>query len=599
MLSLCDYMLYSCLQCSTITLRTIEKARDLEIELASTELTLYSASSTSSSIKSMPLVYPFSIPLPPDTPQCIHTPWSSVSHTLTATLHPVDSSLPSVSSVVAVHTRKFVSHTHVLSIIPETKSFDDPTHVEVQVPRTTFRSGEPIPLYLTIPPPRRELVLDDGIRLRNVRAELIRVVAVNRPTIVPPADEELGTPQASSSSSVQKTASGTSSESLDMRSHIGIPGGGEVIAVSGAAARLHPSETLRLRLILHPRQDEPHVATENSMNDPLSEGVSDIGSQCATISQTTVLHDVSFHICVHVTFMHMSSHTERICTVTIPVVVVPPVATLPEVEDDIEVAYHKKHDRPPTHTNRQEDSDVPRYSVGEAGPSFSHAPPPFEEREAPPPFFPSDSGASTSRLPTFLESETEIYVPDAQDTSMEIDLPELVFEGEGVLYGFASSEQFDGYQVFSEQERAGTPPPTLEMATLDPDVTSLATMDGGAALSALELALEQHHEASSDGDHPPPPPPPLMDDPSDPPPSIDSDFRAPGSRHVPSSPPVHPIPAFAEQLSTTGTSAPAQETSHGHAPPPYRVPDGHDADHDHDDNVTHPPPYVDLVPGHT
>ncbi|KAI0094717.1 hypothetical protein BDY19DRAFT_864915, partial [Irpex rosettiformis] len=518
----------------TMTLRTTEKANGSEVELASTEITLYSALSDSSVNEPLPSVYPFSIPLQPDTPQCVHTPWSSISHTLTATLHPVDPSQSSISHSVAVHTRRYTSHSYVLSIIPETKSFDDPTHVEVQVPRTTFRSGEPIPLYLTIPPPRRELVLDEGIRLRNVRAEFIRIVSTHKGAAT--AQPVNQTPQASSSATVSKTASGPTSESLDMRSHIGVPGGGEVIAVSGATARLHPSDTVRLRLVLHPRTNESYPTSDSPSSDLASDTVVESGSECATISQTTLFHSVSFQICVHVTFMHMSSHTERVCTITIPVVIVPLAATLPEVEDDIETAYHKKHDRPPTHTNRLEESDVPGYTGGGAGPSFSHAPPPFEEREAPPPFFPSEPEASSSRLPTFLESEAEIYVPEPDDAPQEPEPPELVFEGEGSLYGFTTDEQFDGYQVFSEQERSGTPPPTLEMATLDPDVTSLATMDRSAALSALELAFEQHHDANSDEDHPPPPPPP-MDDPSDPPPSIDSDFRAPGSHHVSSSPP--------------------------------------------------------------
>lgn len=577
-----------------MTLRTTEKVNNSEVELASTEITLFSALSTSAVTEPLPSVYPFSIPLQPDTPQCVHTPWSSVSHTLTATLHPVDPSQPSISHVVTVHTRRYTSHSHVLSTMPETKSFDDPTHVEVQVPRTTFRTGEPIPLYLTIPPPRRELVLDEGIRLRNVRAEFIRTVSTHEGTAATqPADQDVGASQPSSSSVVLKSARGPTSESLDMRSHIGVPGGGEVIAVSGATARLHPSDTVRLRLVLHPRMEEHHPTSDGPSSDRASDTVVESGSQCATISQATLFHDVTFQICVHVTFMHMSSHTERVCTITIPVVILPLAATLPQVEDDIETAYHKKHDRPPTHTNREEESDVPGYSIGEAGPSFSHAPPPFEEREAPPPFFPAEPEASSSRLPTFLESEAEIYVPEPHDAPAELEPPELVFEGEGSLFGFPLSEQFDGYQVFSEQERAGTPPPTLEMATLDPDVTSLATMDRSAALNALELALEQHHENNSDSDHPPPPPP--MDDPSDPPPSIDSDFRSPGSHHVPSSPPPHSAPAFTMQDNSTGPPVVAPDASHGHAPPPYRIPDDHESGHNNDDHITHPPPYVDLV----
>lgn len=516
-------------------------------------------------------------------------------HTLTATVHPVDASRESLSHTVVVHTRRYTTHTHTLSIAPETESISDPTRVEVQVPRTTFRAGEAIPLYLTVPSPRRGLVVDEGIRLRNVRAELVRALSVNQGAAAA-QPHDAGASQASSSATVLKT-NGSTTESLDLRSRIGAPGGVEIVAMSGASCRLHPTKELRLRLVLRPRQEDS--ASEDSASDmaSLSPEMAIQGSaKCATISQTTLLHTVSFMICVHVTFMHMSTHTERICTITIPIVMVPPTAPLPEVEQSIDTAYHKKHDKPPARTIRQEDADVPHYSEGGAGPSFTNAPPPFEEREAPPPFFPSEPEASTSRLPTFLESETEIYVPAAEDQSTEPPLQsKLMFEGEGTLFGFAPTEHFDGYQ---EQDRPVTPPPSMEMATLDPDVTSLATMDQSAALNALGLALEQHQEAShSDG--PPPPPPPPMDDPSDPPPSIDSDFRAPGSHRLPASQPSHSAPAFVQpEGSESPTAVTPSAASHRHAPPPYQVPDEHESDPGND-SVARPPPYVDLVPANS
>ena len=108
--------------------------------------------------------------------------------------------------------------------------------------------------------------------------------------------------------------------------------------------------------------------------------------------------------------MNMSSHTERVSTVSLPLRILPPSAPLPEVEPSIDEAYHKKHDRPPARTVRQDDDvEVPQY---EAGPSVTAgAPPPFEEREAPPPFWSTEAEAEAStstRLPTFLESEHEI-----------------------------------------------------------------------------------------------------------------------------------------------------------------------------------------------
>jgi len=275
--------------------------------------------------------------------------------------------------------------------------------------------------------------------------------------------------------------------------------------------------------------------------------------------------------------MHMSTHTERICTISIPIMIPPPVAPLPEIEQSIDAHYEE----------------------GEAGPSFlGGAPPPFEEREAPPPFFSAEAEASTSsRLPTFLESETEIFVPAHDDPSIvpqPLPFPQLVFEGEGQLFGFPASEQFDGYAI--DLDRSYTPPPTLEMATRDADVTGFANLPGGTAMEVLGLALEQHDSVVHEGIPPPPPPP--MDDPSDPPPSIDSDFRAPGNSHQtipshPRNPPGLPVSQSQEDGHSIPTSAHPQDGSHGHAPPPYRVPDN-DLPQEHE-HVVRPPPYVDLV----
>lgn len=248
-------------------------------------------------------------------------------------------------------------------------------------------------------------------------------------------------------------------------------------------------------------------------------------------------------------------------------------------------AYRKKHDQPPQRTIRGDDSDdTPHYE--EAGPSG--APPPFEEREAPPPF--SEPEASTSnRLPTFLEAETEIFAPSSEADSF-VSQPSRDYSllGEGILFGFAPSEQFDGHMVEEERPRSSTPPPTMEMATKDPDVTDLASMDQPElAMEALGLALERHEDVStSDVSSTSPPPPLIVDDPSDPPPSIDSDFsdvhgmaRQPVPPPAPpQSPPPHP-----------SVAPPVVHGHDSHAPPPYLIPDNH-----HHDG-TGPPPYIDVM----
>ncbi|KAH8100629.1 hypothetical protein BXZ70DRAFT_1000326 [Cristinia sonorae] len=587
----------------TITLRTVETAGGQEVELNSSEVVLHSFSGTrSTGEQQSPSTYLFSIPLPPDTPQCIHTATSSLTHTLTATLYPLDISLPVLSKSQFIHTRRYTSHTYVPDTSPETEVIDEPTRVEVQLPRTTFKAGEAIPLYLTVPVPSRELVTERGIRLRNIRAELVRVVKAKGPASHPKESSSMQ-PQPSTShgeepstSYVQKQHGLSSSHTLDMRPVLGVPGGGEVIALSGAACRLHPSRPLHIRLVLHPPHD--HERQNVTMGDmdasETREPQDDAENACASVSQTTVLHSVAFTVYVHITFIHMSTHTERVSTISMPIVVVPPSAPLPEVEEAIDTAYRKKHDRPPARTTRMDDADVPHYEAGEAGPSYhgSGAPPPFEEREAPPPFFPSSVASTSQHLPTFLESEAEIYVPSVEDPSISPLPPptELRFEGEGLLFGFSPIEQFDGYTQ-EHAERSGTPPPTLEMATRDPNVTEFATLTESAAIGALELALENHPDVDSSNLPPPPPP---MDDPSDPPPSIDSDFRLPDARvpspSVHSPPPAFPLPVDS-RVETPRTSNRGESHADGHAPPPYAIPDSTHATEDHQ-IVAHPPPYV-------
>ncbi|KAI0361751.1 hypothetical protein OH77DRAFT_1444578 [Trametes cingulata] len=599
----------------TVSLRSVEKAYSREIELAHTEVDLVSSPDAIANGQQRSS-FPFSIPLPPDTPQCLHTSRSALSHTLTATIYPLEADEPPLTRSLVVHTRRYTSHTHVLYPVPETRVLTEPSRVEVQLPRTTFKAGEPIPIYITVPAPSPDLVLEQGLRLRNLRAELVRSIDIRREdSQLSESDFEVLSDAhgAGPLPSPQKmTAMPSSSrEGVDFISRRGENGERKVVALSGASCRLHPGRPIRVRLVLHPpsQTSRPHSPSQLSTEDLYSY---DPDTDCATITQSTLLHSVSFRLHVHATFMNMSSHTERVSTLTVPLNILPPNAPLPEVEASIDEAYHKKHDRPPTRTVRQDDAEVPEY---EAGPSaIAGAPPPFEEREAPPPFWSTEAEAEAStstRLPTFLESEREIYMPSADDPTLAPPPPpppEIVaFDGEGTLFGFLPSEQFDGYADVLPQ-RAFTPPPTLEMATRDTDVTGLANLDGGAAMEALGLALEQQGLSAADAagvdvdDHLlPPPPPPPMDDPSDPPPSIDSsDFRAPGAAHVHDSPPSLPVRAqsphtsfgqLTEQPVHGVLSSHDEGESHGHAPPPYRVPD---LESDHE-RVVHPPPYMDLV----
>ncbi|TFK76956.1 hypothetical protein BDN72DRAFT_830130 [Pluteus cervinus] len=579
----------------TMALRSIEVAYLRKVELGESEVLLFSQPETG--YLPLPSSCPFSIPLTSDTPQSIQTPHSCIKHTLTATIHPMDPDQELVSKSLVVHTKRYSSHLHSIPVAPRTFTSGDPTRIEVQVPREHFRAGEPIPLYITIPPPSRELVAQQGLRLRNVRAELVRSVKVHGDD-EDEEDAELEVDDQTQDLHLLSAAeSSTAGEDLPQPSKSKAPPSPVVfaasyqgvIARSGASCRFHSSRPVQLRFVLHqPSPSGSPYEHPLSLSDP-GFGYSETDADCASITQLTLLHSVTFRVNIHVSFVNVANRTERISVITIPVTILPPAAPLPEAEPSLDTAYQKKHDRPPVKTNREDDSDgtIPHYVGGEAGPSMvsAGAPPPFEEREAPPPF--STSASTSNHLPTFLEAENEIILPEhsLHDTDYQ-PLPSPPIFGEGLVFGFLSSQQFDGHS--EDPGPFATPPPTVEMATRDPDLTSLADIEEPHAIEVLGLVLEQHDD--SGGQEQPPPPPPALDDPSDPPPSIDSEFRSPeGPRRSPT-PSLH-MPYHLVELPppppTPGDAVVQPPVVDGHAPPPYLIP------HVDVEHAPRPPPYVD------
>jgi len=172
----------------------------------------------------------------------------------------------------------------------------------------------------------------------------------------------------------------------------------------------------------------------------------------------------------------------------------------------------------------------------------------------------------------------------------------IPYRGRGHFFGFPFSQQFDGHS--EDIQQSSTPPPTLEMASGDTDLTALADQPNHVSMEALSLVLEQHDEIPRVEEQPPPPPP-AMDDPSDPPPSIDSDFRSPVvvQQTSPSQAPPALHAAYHQSdtaiglhISTPVLAPEETRSSHGHAPPPYLTDNHRENESDH---VTRPPPYVD------
>ncbi|KAB5593605.1 hypothetical protein CTheo_2898 [Ceratobasidium theobromae] len=574
-----------------------------KVELGFLKHILYSqqqapSSSTSPDASTLPGVLPFSIPLTPDTPQCLHTSASAISHTLTVTLE--SSTLPSVSKSAEIHTRRYTTVTSpYLPVAPRRIILNAPTPTTVEIPRTIFRSGEPIPLYWEIPPPEHG-ALQRGVRLRNLRAELVRLIRVDNgdedddgESIVSedetgwaPAEPDMGivfspTPTAGfeKGSSMQANQPGASSS---------IPSGGPIhptiVTRSGVPARLHPTRSVRVRLVLHGLSHDPRADIQRQENTH---------EICASISQTTLMHDVSFHVIMRASFL--VGGQEQTIKGRIPVTIIPRVVPQVEVPGELEEAYMKKHDKPPTKTVRMADADhgegpsvgpPPAFDEGTitsalsgepvAPPPFVDAPyaaPPLESSGSQPPTFnESESRVNDSdgRLPTFFESESAAVA--ASSSSISQPLPpapsgtfgewtqtcanstmELRFPGEGSSYGFNPQDQFDGLTLglrHNEQVLPNDPrlPHPHSNTMLSPDILADIHSDlpppltVGDPVSNLALRLQILVAASSDVNETAPPPPPALDDPADPPPSINDHFHHTAGGNVPLTETPRPVP---------------------------------------------------------
>jgi neural Wiskott-Aldrich syndrome protein len=511
------------------------------------------------------------------------TPHSSISHRIVATLYPTHSIGRSIiTSQPADILRYSPSDEPAVSVTPILTSTDSPTRIEVQVPRTTYHLGDVFPIYVTVPVPTTHAVVDEGLRLRSIRAELVRSVHVlgrvqdaGAPSSVHSADggptqQDLPppfTPVASSSTAPVPPATirlGSPSTSIHR----------STFTRSGAAARFHSSRPVRIRLLLHAAA-APSTPPHHPLDSSNEQG------DCP-ITQHTVLHNVSFALEVYASFLsHSPPPTDRPSTSTstshgqvmestttlrIPLTVLPPRAPWRSAEQeminvneaDLEAHYRKKFDKPPERTVRAPDADIIVGSSSGARGSAAVPPPPFEE--APPPFVEGNTGNGAPEgglPPTFLESQRTAVAPGATVPGYtEVEEPGpvadgldgaagvledpgavLVADGEGVTFGFRPEEQFDGLESETIQGiRSASPPPPIGRSVEDADVTAFAALAQGeraALVEALIVAerMGMGREATVEGlaaiamvENDPVPPFDFPDDPTDPPPGIDAAF---------------------------------------------------------------------------
>ncbi|KAL7413335.1 hypothetical protein BDY24DRAFT_65622 [Mrakia frigida] len=194
----------------------------------------------------------FSIPIPSTLPQCLHQSTMNLTYHLTATLTVASSSSessPSPTSSLPLPRQPSTTHVETMEIhlCPSGPSIEEieegdvhPALVEIPLPisstpvkvgfaKTRVRKSETIGVWVEIPVPQPG-TLERGISLRNVRAEMHRVVSVE------------GAEKASTSSSNSNGRSlGVASSSAST-----------LLTSTGASCRFSPISPIRLRLSLHP-----------------------------------------------------------------------------------------------------------------------------------------------------------------------------------------------------------------------------------------------------------------------------------------------------------------------------------------------------------
>uniref|UniRef100_V5E9H8 Uncharacterized protein n=1 Tax=Kalmanozyma brasiliensis (strain GHG001) TaxID=1365824 RepID=V5E9H8_KALBG len=279
------------------------------VELFSHSLVLWDAdkepTSSSDHLPTVPSVMPFSFPLTPDLPHCVHLRDSSLTYTVTAYLFSEDAGkLPHAIKTVPVHLVRYtrpgpLNETELSEIDGAARTDEEyslrpygwveqaPTLVYAQINRTIFRRAEPIELRIHIPSPDPTAVSEKGLKLKAVEADLIRIIHVKRHA----ETSENG------SNAPHKSAVTTQDRATDPDVHEAL------LAHSGKLCRFHSKRPVLLRLTLHPPFDRSNMPHPHPDHDALASGPvfgRGGGGGCESISQETLMHRVSFEVRIKV-----------------------------------------------------------------------------------------------------------------------------------------------------------------------------------------------------------------------------------------------------------------------------------------------------------
>lgn len=145
-----------------------------------------SSTPASSTSPHLPSVMPFQLSLPEHLQHCIHLPGVKLEYRLIATLHPHPDEVDRepVTKSVLVHLTRYTPPNPMRELLPASLAqryseepklwtITYPTRIEARLARTVFRRAERINITVKVPPPDEKLV-DKGLRIRSVEAQLIR-----------------------------------------------------------------------------------------------------------------------------------------------------------------------------------------------------------------------------------------------------------------------------------------------------------------------------------------------------------------------------------------------------------------------------------------
>ncbi|GAA5972379.1 hypothetical protein JCM11641_002431 [Rhodosporidiobolus odoratus] len=484
---------------------------------------------------------PFKLELTPDLPACLHLPDSSLEYTLVAMLHYADSALAPLVRCSPVHLARTSPPGSLLagislaalsdpppSTAPRTFSASSPLPFSVRFPRTVFRRSEPIELVTRIEVPDAKAV-GSGMRLRTVSAELVRTIRVSEG------------PQDSSEPS--RSGAGideTRRDELLPSSPTEPSVRRTVLAHSGKSARFSPSRPIVIKLVLHPPAE----------------------LSCESITQSTILHNISFSIIVTIGLVNTSSSASSSTSIIAPSTVDATLSQTVFIVPDLASSRSDKQ------------KEVDRAAAEAFASSSSSAVEPWMLLDRPVPTYVEDSQEDPGETAPAASGSGSNVLDAAEQEQLRRSYTAAPAFGD-------EEEEFDGYlreDLALPATISGRPPPPA----IDDDVSPPSASDAAGSLS-FEVATAQGLAALEEDDErdeplePYTPPPndfsPESDSLSPPPPLFEAHDQQPGDvDHEPTTPPplvdFPPLPALDTYLSST----PPINVPHGSPSPPRSPP---------------------------